>query len=373
MHETFCSLPWTGLDISPQGEFTPCCKYSHSIAGNIDSYLSSQELKNLKEDFLNGKKPAGCFKCWKDEELGIASKRQIDLKYTFNNTHPDLNSYKIISMPFGNTCNFACSICSSYSSSFWNSQAKKIKKEIPEIKIYNHKKFYKNESFVNKILELSKNVILFEFAGGEPFLTGVKEHLNFLHTLSKYNPKKLSLHYVTNTSIFPQEEFWNLWKEFKKVNITLSIDGVSKQFEYNRWPGNWDTCYKNIKKYQNRSLLQSNVQLSISHSVSIFTVYYLPEFLYWCQKENLPSPYLGLLTYPNYLAINNLPKKVKEQIIERSEFKIKKLEPIVNELQKQTSHNFETTIKYIKMLDIYRKQNFADTFPEMIRIGFPYE
>lgn len=373
MHEKFCSLPWTGLDISPQGLIKPCCKYSNFIAGNVNSYLLSQELKTLKQEFLDGKQPAGCHKCWKDEELGIESKRQLDLEYIFKNKHPNLNSFKIISMPFGNTCNFACRICDGTASSFWNSHAKKLKKEIPEIKIFEHKKFYKDNSFIDNILKLSKDVLLFEFPGGEPFLTGVKEHKNFLQALSKYDSKNLKLHYTTNTSVFPEEEFWNLWKEFKQVNIQFSIDGISKHFEYNRWPGNWSECYKNIKKYQKKSSLQTNIQLTISHTVSIFTVYYLPEFLHWCLKEKLPSPYLGLLVDPNYLAITNLPKKVKEQIMSRDEFKIKKLKPIINELKKQTSSNFENTIKYIKILDLHRKQNFADTFPEMIKIGFPYE
>lgn len=373
MHETFCSLPWTGLDISPQGEFKPCCKYSKTVATNFDDYINSQELAMLKKQHLSGKKPNGCYRCWKDEELGIESKRQIDQKYTFNNTHLDLNSYKIISMPFGNTCNLACRICSSYNSSFWNSQAKKIKKEIPEIKIHSHKKFYKDELFVNRILELSSDVLLFEFPGGEPFLTGVKEHLTFLSSLAKKKAKNIKLHYTTNTTVFPQEEFWKVWKEFKNVDIQLSIDGIEDKFEYNRWPAKWDNCYSNIKKYQDKEKTHGNIQLSISHTVSIFTVHYLPEFLSWCSKEHLPEPYLGMLVKPDHYAISCLPKSVRCRIADRPEYQIEKLRSVKEELEYESSNNLDNTIKYIKILDMHRRQNFATTFPEMIDIGFPYE
>jgi MoaA/NifB/PqqE/SkfB family radical SAM enzyme len=373
MNESFCSLPWTSIDINAQGELKPCCKYKNSIATDIKSYFSSPELQEIKDSFLAGTKPAGCRRCWVDEELGIKSKRQLDLKYVFNDQHPSLDTLKIISMPFGNTCNFACRICGSQYSSFWRSHTQKLQKEFPDIRIYKHNKFYKDKNFTNQILSLSKDVLLFEFPGGEPFLTGVEEHLNFLNSLLKYNPQNLKLHYITNTSIFPESRFWDLWKNFKNVDIQLSIDGTGSQFEYNRWPGKWSECYQNIKNYQVYTQKYSNLQLSISHTVSIFTVYYLPEFIHWCLKEKLPKPYLGLLLEPDYYSVSALPEKIRKTIAKRPEFQIQELKPIKKELELTSPNNLENTIKYIKILDKHRKQNFAETFPEMIDIGFPYE
>ena len=49
-----CYQPWVGLDISPQGEYKPCCKYSHAISDNYNDYRNSDELNQLKLDHLNG-------------------------------------------------------------------------------------------------------------------------------------------------------------------------------------------------------------------------------------------------------------------------------------------------------------------------------
>ena len=172
MNNNFCSLPWVGLDISPQGKFKPCCKYSNNIADNIDDYFDSDELKTLQQDFLNGSKPQGCTRCWRDEDVGIESKRQLDLKYALNGAMPILDGLKIVSMPFGNTCNLACRICSSSASSKWLPEAIKLQNKLPDLVIRDHKKFYKDQVFMTSIISRSMDPVLFEFPGGEPFFTG---------------------------------------------------------------------------------------------------------------------------------------------------------------------------------------------------------
>ena len=366
MNDNFCSLPWVGLDISPQGKFKPCCKYSNNIADNINDYIISDELKTLRQDFLDGNKPNGCARCWRDESVGIESKRQLDFKYALNGVMPELDGFKIISMPFGNTCNLACRICSSSASSKWLQEAIKLQDKIPDIVIRDHKKFYKDQAFMSEIINNIQNPILFEFPGGEPFLTGKKEHLSFLENLVKHDVSNLKLHYVTNTTIMPDEEFWHIWKAFKNVDLQLSIDGTNEHFEYNRWPANWGQSYRNIKEYQRLQKEYTNIQLSISHTVSIFTVYYLPEFLNWCQNEELPEPYLGLLSDPEHYSIKSLPSAIANTIA--SKLTCQTLQPISNDLRTANGKDFDKFVKYVTIIDEDRKQNFASTFPELFEL-----
>ena len=368
MNDTFCSLPWVGLDVSPQGEFKPCCKYQHTIATDIVEYFNSDELKNLQNDFTNGRKPDGCHRCWQDEDVGIASKRLIDLEYTFQNRHPALDKLKIVSMPFGNTCNLACRICNSSSSSKWAQEAIALQKFIPEIPVAFHKKFYKDDEFMSKLASLSNEAVLFEFPGGEPFLTGLKEHIAFLVELIKGTPQDLKLHYITNTTIMPQPELWALWKNFKNVDIQLSIDGVGEQFEYNRWPALWADCLQNIKQYQTEQKKYDNIQLSISHTVSIFTVMYLPKFLDWCDTQELPSPYLGLLTKPAHYSIAAIPEKAAAAIANLPEFQKSQLLPIKASLFGKRNDCFDKFVNYVTIIDRHRKQNFPSTFPELYQL-----
>ena len=366
MNSNFCSLPWVGLDVSPQGNFKPCCKYKNSISNNIDDYFNSEELKLVKEQFLAGEKPEGCSRCWRDEEAGLPSKRQLDFKYVFEGNNPELTSLKVISMPFGNTCNLACRICSSSASSKWYNEAARLKNDLPDLVIKDHKKFYKDPSFLNGIISKIHNAVLFEFPGGEPFLTGKKEHLEFLKNLSSTDSSGLKLHYITNTTIIPDDEFWQVWRSFKNVDIQLSIDGLGKHFEYNRWPAKWDESYKNIKHFQHKQQEYTNIQLSISHTVSIFTVYYLPEFLSWCDREGLPIPYLGLLSDPIHYSIKTLPKNISNLIAERLSHPL--LEGVRKDLSNTTPIEFDNFVKYVTIIDRDRKQNFEDTFPELYQL-----
>lgn len=363
-----CYHPWVGLDISPQGEFKPCCKYSTSLANNIDEYESSQELIQLRQDFLSGQQPAGCARCWRDEAAGLPSKRTLDNEYVFNNQQPDLTSLKVLSIPFGNTCNLACRICNSYSSSRWGREETKLKHHFPDIVINGHSKFYKDADFIQSIIDRTKNVVHVEFPGGEPFYADQEAHHNLIIHLENQGAENISLHYITNGTKFPDRALTDAWKRFKKVDIQLSIDGTRDQFEYNRWPADWSTVVHNIDRYLELKNSNANIQLSISHSVSIFTVYYLPEFLEWCSANHLPEPYLGLVSRPDYYSITTLPTTAKEAI--ENKFKsYDVLQPIVRAMwARDDSHLLDNTIKYVKILDKQRKQNFAKTFPELYQL-----
>ena len=355
-----CYHPWVGLDISPQGDIKPCCKYATNIASNLHDYKNSTELKTLKEQFLKGEQPAGCARCWEDEDAGLNSKRVLDFKYVFKEQVPDLNKTAILSIPFGNTCNLACRICYSYSSSKWVTEEKKLQSFIPIDKIYSHTQFYRDKAFMDEIQKLSSDLILAEFPGGEPLLTGATEHLGYISSL----PKTASLHYFTNGTIFPNDKFLNEWTKFERVELQLSVDDFGRRFEYNRWPGNWAEVSSNISKFIQFSNANKNIVINVGQVVSIFTVYYLPEFLIWCLKSKLPIPHFTILKDPLHYSITTFPRPVKEAIA--AKLSNPKFEGIVKHMMSaDNSKEFETTMKYVTLLDRQRNQSFAETFPEL--------
>ena len=364
---TMCQHPWSGLDISPQGEFKPCCKYNNVIAITLADYQSSTELTQLREDFTNGIRPTACKQCWDDEDAGLPSKRQLDQEYIFQGKVQDLTSLKVLSLPFGNSCNLACRICDSQASSSWIAESKKLQEFVPDIKIYKHQRFYQDQKFMNEIKALCNDIIHVEFPGGEPFLAGITEHLDFLDFLLTLDVANISLHYITNTTIFPKQEFWERWSKFKNVDIQLSIDGIGAQFEYNRWPAKWSEVDSNIQQYIAQRELCNNLQLSISHSVSIFTVYYLPEFVKWCLQNKLGKPYLGLVAEPKMYNIKCLPIAIKDKISEKiSRFKF---ENVVSYMYKEDlSEQFDKSLQFIELLDKQRNESFDLTFSEFSQL-----
>lgn len=357
MSDSICYLPWVGLDISPQGEYKPCCKYSNIVSNNLDDYFASKELAELRTSFLNNEKPKACDRCWQDESAGIISKRQIDWKTTLRETVPNLTQIKSISLPFGNTCNLACRTCKSYASSRWLTEEKKLPSEF-QVKMFPHNKYYQDKILLDKMKELCENVELLEIPGGEPFITGVEEQLEFLDHLIEHNASNIVLHYVTNATTIPDKRFWDKWKNFKKVDIQLSIDGIGKVYEYTRWPGVWNETYANIKEYQKH--WKDNIQLSISHTVSIFNIFYLDRFIEWCKSEQLPNPYLGLVSRPDQYSITIFSPKTKEYLSNHLHT------DNVVQYMNANDHSvlLDKTFKYVIMTDEHRNQKLSEYLSE---------
>jgi len=360
-----CWEPWVGLNVSQQGQFKPCCRYDHPIADNFLDYENSLELADLKQEFLKGNRPSACYRCWNSEDAGGVSRRQQVWRDVFKNTKPQLDELKILMFSFGNSCNLACRTCSSYQSSSWIKEEKKLSKIFPELKIHGHQRFYQDPRFLDQLKDRCKNLQQAHFIGGEPFIAGIDEHLDFLDHLLANNPQNITLYYTTNCTVFPQQEFWDRWTKFQRIELSLSIDGIGNQFGYTRWPAVWDETLEILKKY--RAVKVDNIDLTISHVISVFTVYYYPEFTKWCVQNKFSLPISNLLDRPKHYNIKILPKAVKDKIAEKlGRFNFKEI--VYYMYSEDLSEEFDTTIKYIHAVDQQRNQIFAETYPEFYNI-----
>jgi hypothetical protein len=96
-------------------------------------------------------------------------------------------------------------------------------------------------------------------------------------------------------------------------------------------------------------------------------VLYLPEFLSWCKQQQLPNPYIGIVTRPEYYNIRALPAPIKDAIKEKLSSSL--LENVVKYMNsKDLSNEFANTINMITLLDTQRSQNFNETFPELSQL-----
>ena len=355
------------LDISTQRQFKPCCKYKNVLGDSVTSYYENPELSIIREQFQQGVKPSGCVRCWDDEASGLPSKRQLDWEYVLEKTPPSIDSIKILSFTFGNTCNLACRTCNSAVSSGWVVEERKLRAYIPALKSYDHNKFYKDTSFINDIKNISGDCVHIELHGGEPFIAGITEHLDFLDWVLSNHPATVSLHYITNATVFPNSEFFDRWQHFKQVDIQLSIDGTDSKFEYIRWPANWDNVYANVKKWKIVQCASNNIRISVSHTVSIFNVYYLPEFVKWCLQNKLGKPYLGMVSTPLHYNIKVLPVLVKSAIrVKLAKFHFDNVVEYMD--SDDLSEHMSDTLLYTTALDATRNQCFNMAFPEIYKL-----
>lgn len=378
MNKNFCYHPWTGLDISSDGEIRPCCKFKPElenweslfyIQSGIDHYNNSQEINNLKKQFHEGKRPDGCMRCWKDEDAGYPSKRQMD----YNNFSNELDNHDLeshdnflfLSIPIGNFCNLKCRICSPGSSTTWIKEWNDVFGEKRPIQ-----NWHKDPEVWQDILKYSENSLEIHIHGGEPFLYDTKEHIELLdYLIDTQSSENVKIHYNTNGTIFPNDEYWKKWKKFKWIDIQLSIDDMEHRFEYNRHPANWNVVKENLFKYRDNIAAGDNLQLSISTTVSAFTIFYLEEFFDFMYANNIPKPWLGRLQHPYYYRASVLPDNVKYHIRKKLESsKHEDLVKISTWLDDDESEHWDAFLKYTKIHDEYRKENFQQTFTELAKL-----
>ncbi len=372
--ENFCHNAFLGLDISPSGDLKPCCKYQNksipkfNILQGISTYKDSKFLKDLQTQFLNNVRPAGCIRCWQDEDAGIKSKRQLDYKRhgdSFDQHDITKTEFKNISLAFGNLCNLACRICGPGASSKWASEMKKI-----DGFNYPTHEWFRNPKVMIDILKNTQEAIHFDIPGGEPLLVDIKEHFNFLENLKNNgSSKNISLHYTTNGTNYPKDQHLKIWQAFKEIDIQISIDDIKERFEYNRWPAKWNKVYENIKKFQTLKDQEKNIKLSISFTISAFTILYAEEFYSWCLSEGLPNPWMGRLHDPSHYRCSVFPtdvkNKIKKKLISSKFFEIRKLSKY---LELNDDKYFDDFKKWIELLDSKRNQTFGITFPELSKL-----
>ena len=370
MMKPLCLVPWTSIDIRPNGTIAPCCKYRETpeeklniTQVSIDDYTNSTFLKKIKDTMLQNKWPEGCFRCKQEEASGIKSKRILDYErwpVEFD-TYTEDKGYIIAAIAFGNTCNLKCITCHSGASSLW-------RKEYFDIYGIDNAPVDKLSSDASEIYDAMPNIIHLDIPGGEPFLSEIKKQKRLLQRyIDSGQSKDITLHYTTNGQIFPGQEWWNLWQNFKEIDMQLSIDGVGKRYEYIRFPAKEGTIEKNIQLYIEKEKTNNNLRLSVSHTVSSYSIYYLTEFFDWCEQVGLPRPWCGVVNTPKHMRPQVFPQAIKNKIIKH-----------LNSSRHQDVHTWATYLtnndssghyeKFLQITDAhdrYRKLSFANTFPEV--------
>ena len=192
----------------------------------------------------------------------------------------------------------------------------------------------------------------------------IKEHFDLLEKIKKQNlAHKITIHYNTNGTQLPMNALQNIWPYFKGVDVHFSIDGVGKQFEYQRHPAKWDQVVQNMLIFKEHQ--SSKLTLSICHTVNIFNVLYLPEFLKWA-KEIDYSVYLNSLHEPKHYNITCLPYTQKIEIKDKLVESDHDFSQVINFMMQQAEpKHYNKLLKEIERTDIVRHEKFSSVFPEM--------
>jgi MoaA/NifB/PqqE/SkfB family radical SAM enzyme len=375
----FCIAPFQSIRQNALGKNSPCAfgagEWDHGHLTPIERWHSA-ELNQLRQEFIDGKQPAACHRCWAEEEAGKISLRQRQYEY-FPNDYNDLvrsgkwrNGPKTAVFKTSNICNLACRSCAGWDS---NTFAKEGQHYIDryQTKGFNgqlHNRFLPrfpatHMNFMN-YTGIADNLEKIDFFGGEPLLNITQLDL-LEYLIDRGLNKKIRLFYSTNCTNHPTDRLKRAWNNFKRVEISMSIDGIGDQFEYLRSPGKWDTALEviaDIKSLSNQ--LDCEIYTMSGHTISIMNAYYADDTTKWL-KENIGNIYVNMVESPTYLSLHSAPDRVKLAIREHV------THPEVLGYLGIQEHNpllWKQFIIWMKRQDLYRNQNFSQTFPEFFNI-----
>lgn len=384
---SFCSLPWINISTDVNGSLRPCCKFAqpdisneyqlpNMKEGNLDILWNDTRFQNLRQAFLDGKKPKECQSCWDEEAAGIPSFRvqwakdkKVDTtNMTFN---PIADSGpRGMDLKLNNVCNLKCRICGPQASStFLKEYQERLNVTIEGSDYWISNKILgtANEEVINKWAE---DLVHLEITGGEPMAS--PENIKILDLLIKSGKaKNITVLLNTNGTLY-NKKFLDHILQFKEVTLCLSVDDVGPRLEYERYPTEWLTVQENITKFIELRKNHSNLYLTLCPTVSSFNVYYLAEYLEWATSMDIYT-YYNILHYPPSHSIKNLPDKLKEIASARLIHKDFDIVKNFLHLTRDSDKLINEFISKNEELDEFRQQDFKTTFGEWGNLVMEYK
>ena len=288
---TWCVNAEHSLTGGNSGTTKVCCMYKSAESSNItlrthsiqDNY-NQEEVLELRSALGNGVQHPNCTACWQEENSGRESKRIRDNKKYLKLSTPYEGLAKV-ELNLGNVCNIKCRTCNVYASSQWMREQfdlyEKDKyinfKEYADKHKVLHQTYDEDSPFWNDLIDNLSSIKQFDFYGGEPFMSNKMWHILDIAVEQGY-AKDIELHYNTNGTLWPEDKV-QLWKHFKEVNISFSIDGIGNQFEYMRHMAKWNMVKDNMAKARAIQQEFKNMNISWCVTLSNLNIYNLPEVL----------------------------------------------------------------------------------------------
>jgi MoaA/NifB/PqqE/SkfB family radical SAM enzyme len=335
-HDKFCVLPWVSLETSPVGTVRPCCLADNEIVDNSGEKFNlatasfvgiqnSNSMRELRQEFIDGKQPQTCRKCWREERADRTSKRMhtLDrLKHMLaheTDWTADAKPLMFLDLKLGNICNLKCRICGSWSSSTFATEELANLAPSEDRKTNHHYQMLRagawpreNPRFWREIEQVVDQIKYIEFTGGEPFM--IQEHFDMLQGIvDRGIAHRVEIHYNTNGTQWP-EHGPEIWRHFRHVEIAFSIDDVGERFEYQRSGASWAKVEANIERFKELRSEHANISLQVCSTVNVFNVFYLPELAKWNYAQGFDYVYWNMMHEAYYFSISTLPEAAKATI-----------------------------------------------------------
>lgn len=324
-----CISPWYELRIDPTGELRCCHSIRQSAAENTTlSFLDWFNKDNkTRTNIINGVESIGCSACYYNEKNNLISHRmQRNLQAAiyngeyFRESLEQSPAYKrmtgnqtiypaFMHVTLSNLCNLKCRMCFPQYSSQLTDAYKKINwldNDTPTLIDWTV-----DTNKWNEFLELVKenhNLMSLHFMGGEPLYH--KRFYQFIDWCIDNNKTDFNLTFVTNGTIYKEELINNL-KQFKSVQIEISIENIHIANDYIRMGSDFNSVKKNIMKF-----IEKDVRVVLRTVPQALSIINYDTILDFAIENNLGFD-SNVLDNPQHLKSFILPKELKNDIVDK--------------------------------------------------------
>lgn len=394
--KVFCMFPWLHLNVTPKGDIYPCCSNNYTEPfGNtkqitLKEAFNSDKMKELRLNMLNETPSKICEFCYKHEQASPYSFRNYSkeqfsehfdelVPHTHDNGTVENFKMRYFDIRFSNICNFKCRTCGAEFSSQWAKENQIYDSAHP---IMLHADDGKGD-LLNEVLEHIDHIDLAYFAGGEPLITD--EHYTILEEMIRRGKTDIVLRYNTNASNikYKNHDILDLWKRFKKIELSCSIDHYGERAEWLRHGTDWAKVESNLLMFRTLDY----VSFQINTVFSIFNILTLPQLYQYLIDKNIVRKddwhhSLYLAVHPSYYSAKSLPKKLKFSAIsnlltfadgcEHEHTSISNLvKSGIKFCQEDDTWKASRSIflQYTKSIDRLRGEDFFSTFPELVDLS----
>ena len=360
--KTYCPLPFNHLYVHPTNKASVCCAFRRDAErgqlpyiqeyDKLSDHLNHPFIKDIQQKMLKGEKVPGCATCYYSEKNGYQSMREKEIETwhieTFRDfTPPDLDKPKLefLEVTFGNYCNLACRTCNSDLSHSWLKENKMLAdKNLPSASAttrMNIDREWQDDDL--------KDLQYIKITGGEPML-----HPDFPKFMERLEQQNIYCFIFTNASWVPKKRIFDMMKNFKYLQVFLSIDGTGTVHEYMRHNSDWKTTEKSVRKWMEWAVEVNNVQVSWAPTWSLMNASYYVDICKWwlsLTEEILKGEIWNLVKTnfiygPNYYQMSLLSNK--EELKQQARDFITELE---NGSIHGARHIIDMTEAYIQFFD----------------------
>jgi radical SAM protein with 4Fe4S-binding SPASM domain len=322
---------WKSVHVDTDGYLTPCCLFIHredkkSKLVDIENAetILQEEFQEYRDQLSQGVWPSGCNQCKFAEEEGRDSKRQQDMWMLHNGTMqtpPEKVSLEYLQLKTGRLCNLRCTICTPACSTAIATEllrAGKLDRATYDRLNEEIAWSYDLEQY-KKLNPGDDGYFRIDIAGGEPLMN--KTHFEWLDQLS--NPEKTILQYNTNGTQRPTRKEIDIWKKFRGIVLSFSIDSYGDKFEKLRVGAKWDQVLDNLKYCQeeiitkefdlqtsNVSIVMTVSKFNVRDAITLYKI--VNQYVRFTNSNPLNFNYLY---YPDHMACHNMLREELEEVI----------------------------------------------------------